>query len=86
MEFVLIVLGVVSPYLFYLVIKKQKLLKQLRSDEKKIKSEIENLKSELTSSHNKYTELEEKTAPLWKYTETYNAELLADKIISDAME
>ncbi|EKN5088742.1 DUF4041 domain-containing protein [Yersinia enterocolitica] len=89
MEFVLIVLivlGVVSPYLFYLIIKKQKLLKQLRIDEEKIKLEIENLKSELTSSHNKYIELEENTASLWKYTETYNAELLADKIISDANE
>ncbi len=61
---VLIVLGVVSPYLFYLIIKKQKLLKQLRIDEEKIKLEIENLKSELTSSHNKYIELEENTAPL----------------------
>ncbi|HDL7645865.1 TPA: DUF4041 domain-containing protein [Yersinia enterocolitica] len=74
---VLVVLGLASPYFVYLTIKKHKQIK-------KIKSDLKILEAKLALSNEKYSELEEKTAPLWKYTEVYDAELLAKKMVLEA--
>ena len=73
----IIILGFVSPYLIYLLIKNKKRIKH-------DSLEIARLKSQLGTLSDKYKALEKRVEPLWKYTSVYNAELDAERRISEA--